>query len=293
MAEKDAVIELARFAQGLNADELNISLEGTYITGNPRVKTGKPYPAALNAAFKWTGDNNPGAYNGLKIGLRQFSTNNEAEKGEPKAFITGYLTDYFTILGLRKVSPELHDQALEDITTTGRTNIPVGLTTHFMLLTHEDKAVMTIRGLTGDNKGNLCLTGEEQMELSDDHLHQTARGGIKDEIGVEVPLKDILLLGFAIETDYAFAPWASLGQARITEDQVVAAWSAAKDRSESEALLIAPLTVVEQLRSSQTAEFLAEFVRGGSLGNDKIVPFHPTLAWRLGLLREHLTTTRG
>lgn len=295
MAGKDAVVELARFPRGLTSDRVDLTLDIRVTSGDPRFTyMGYSDPGFdilhhLENAYNWTKRNKPHAFNGLKIGLERFSILEDQEGS--RVSIKGFLTDYFTIEGLRKVASPLHDQALHALANNNGTRTPIGITTHFMLLTHEDRLVMTIRGLKGANKGKLSITGEEQMEFSDGHLHKTAQGGFRDEVGIKVSLENIRLLGFAAETDYAYASWASVGRARMTEGMIAKAWKTAKDRSESEALLIAPLTVVEQLRGPQTAEFLTEFVRGGSLGNDKVISLHPTLPWRLGLLKDHLATT--
>lgn len=289
----DGVSPLVSITAGLDYRDLVIKKTPGIITGNPAEanRTATPYQEALDQAFVHTKET--GRFtNGSKLALRSFQllTDGLLE-------ITTTRTDFFTLWGLPSVARELQQQAVNDLVTKKSTGIPVGISTHNVLLLSGNLAPLSINNAShGFAPGRMSLAIEGQTDPDKDLIpHNTVYREVIEELGEGVSLDplQIKLLGIGAETGSSYASFCYVVSIGNSVDELVKSWSNTKNR-EASALLVAPIADLGHvLLPENQGGALQKYIVGGQIDSQKVIKLHPTVLWRYDLLNAHLTAIQA
>lgn len=282
-AEYEGIIPLVSSRKGWQQSYINFSF-------NPNPVVPDYLKPILEEAERITPERRPNDTNGDKVAVKRI--NSSYNSGY--LYIDTDLTNYFTLWGLPQTSPELHQQALKDLATTYSTEIPMGISTHNILLTMDQynaakNVAMTVRSASvGFSAGRLSVSFEEQMDPDKDiSPFNTAHRGYREELGIYVT--NILLLAIGAEKGSAYTSWCHLGRIHAEDDEVIERYLGAKDISETSALLIAPVEEIDQFAEAEIKpEIWRPHLKVGSIANDAILKPHPTVPWRIDALKDFL-----
>ena len=238
------------------------------ITGNPEKKVPRNANSKiLRRSFETTCSKRPNDFNGPKVTLRELSIENN------KLNITAGLTDYFTLWGLPQTSLDLHQTTTKEIVLQRKTENPLGISIHNILITKNGKAVVRVSSPTGGfSAGRTSVTHEEQMDPNSDiNPFNTSLRGFYEEQGLIIPTGQTKLLGIAKELGSAYVCFCFLGLTNKSDDEIMDSWKRVPDYSETNSMRI--ISIDKAL----------------GLPKEKGVNLHPTVLWRLKLLEKHIS----
>lgn len=196
----------------------------------------------LEASYQFTKLKRPGDFNGLKVSVQKIS------KARVRVHILAGVTDYFTLWGIPYAAPALLKKSNKELISSGETKLPCGFYTANLVVTSDDKVVMGIisKG-AGFGAGRLSFGFEEQMEIDDANLVQTAVRGFKEEIGADILKDDIRILGFGKSLDIAYVAAYCLVKTKLASGEIIERKKIALDKDESALTLAVPLEEIEAL----------------------------------------------
>ncbi len=291
--EVGGVIEIASNPYGWPSADVRFDIQHeNSLSGNPNGLLQELPPEATYLQQAWfyaQAERGPkGDFNGEKVAIH------DVRLGSDGSLVAlGGLVDYFTLWGLPGAAPTFHKQAISELTTSGNTEIPIGVSTHNMLIIgsgKERKLVMVVQSRAqGFSAGRISTSFEEQMEPEDGNSFATAAKGYEQELGVSISAEQITLLGVAVEKGAAYTSWAHIAEAvQLTEADVRRSWEKAKDKKEGVALLFVPLDAInETWISGNIPKAMWRKYDVDQIISAETLQLHATGAWRLTLLQEH------
>lgn len=224
--------------------------------------------------------------------------------GDDLAAIT-IATDYFILRGLQETHPELHDQALEDLRTKKITQIPVGISTHNIILLSPDGsrnpdtayvAMILNSDQHGFAAGKLSVSYEGMLDPSVDLVDsapstfETVKRTLREEFGIVSP-SEIRLLAVCAEKQSQYTSWCHAIWVDGTPDDLLALHASAPRRRDSSVLLAVPL---RKINVYTQGEIRPEIYQGdiikGSLDSTAVLIPHPTVPWRVDALNDYIAT---
>ena len=262
----------------------NIVLSHMYpqiITGNPQLGlTNNKY---LNSWKKTKMVRAPqGDFNQIKYTLREINVTDGSI-----SIATG-VTDYFTIWGLPQTNPELHNKAIEQIITTGKTKIPIAISTHNILLSSEGVLVRVSSKAAGFSAGRVSISFEEQAEPTlDSGIVNAAFRGYQEELGILISPEKILLLGIGLELNTSYACFCHVAKFDFSKKAI----ENASDKSETETMFFVPPKNLDVWTQDEIPPAVWKKYTDKSCPIDKtaILKPHPTVLWRVKLLKNYLS----
>lgn len=275
---------------------------GIYIGGNPEASQNHTPAELLNhlhSAWLTTQSQRPNDWNGLKVYVRELMVRDDG-----KLITRGVLTDYYTLWGLPKAAPELfrEHEASVTINRAGkngealyRADLPWGLCSHNMLLDSNGDVYAMIRSRNqAFNEGRLSPTQEEQEEQGekeDSSAYATSARSFKEELHIYIPQRRIRLLGVAEEPGAAYPAYAFITETGLSPKEIKKRWKKAKDYSENTAMLLIPMSQLDQWISEESITpklWLPNLISDtGNIQENAIIQFHATGRWRLDLARQY------
>ena len=304
--EIGGVKEIIANPQGWMSDQLTLRLFPARILGEVDLQNIPENPTGLQKAWmrtykervvKQKDKGEKPDFNGPKVAVRYLTQNSDGNLE-----VDAQLTDFFTLWGLPGVAKDLHDRAVSELTEQRGTEIPIGVSTHNMLVIGEGdnrKVVMAVQSRgQAFSAGRISTTLEEQMEPTQWTPFRTASAGFQEELGIEVPVENIQLLGVAAEKSAAYTSWAFVVKVpELTEESIRKSWESATDKKEGMALFFIPLNEIDQwMKEEIPFDTWCPYAKDDSLKSgtayieQKALPVHSTALWRLTLLQEHLKT---
>lgn len=301
------VIEIASFPEGLPMTSIEYLYDPTdFITGNQEEGhiENTEYSTELVTAFEKTKQERgaKGDFNGPKITVRKI-----APMADRVTLVAGK-TDYFTLWGIPKVAQELQENLVSQITTEGKTSIPVGISTHNIVITKDLRVVAKMSPYSaGFFGGRLGISFEEQMDpVRDTHPSHTPYRGLFEELGAEMPIDNFdnstRLLGIAMEKEASYLSLCYLNVIDVDSKDLRNAWHGAKDHNESTILMFIPIDRISEFSGSQilpevwrnagppSRTIWKEYGKTSKLEKSSILQTHPTVPWRIELLEKHIAT---
>jgi hypothetical protein len=266
--EIGGVIPIVEFPQGLILRQTDFYFDPEdIVSGNPEMNKSKGN-IILRDAFEITRTKRPNDFNGIKAALRQISVENN------ELTVTAGCTDYFTLWGLPQASPELHQSTISDIVRLKKTVNPLGISIHNILITQNGKVVVRVGSSTGAfSAGKISITHEEQMDPNIDiNPFNTSVRGFYEEQGLLIPDGKTKLLGIAAEKNSAYTSFCFVGLTNKTEKEINEAWKKAPDYKETNSMDIIPID------------------KALNIPDKKGINLHPTVIWRLSLLKKYIST---
>lgn len=284
------VIEIASSPDGWSRDRVRFTLNtNKFISGSLDASI-QPGLEGLKNSYEITQQERgpKGDHNGLKVWPYQIQASRHAIE------VYAGLTDYFTLWGMKKADPALHQGGLKELTTKHKTDIPFGISTHNLLLIGQgasEKLVMVVQSKGhAFSAGKASTSFEEQMEPDQEHPAKTAHLGYFRELGLNVDPTQIKLLGIGAEEGTAYTSWCHISRnPNLTEGKVLASWNTAIENKEGIAVLFVP---VEELSLWQNGiisyNLWGKYDHKGTIQRGIDLSLHATSPWRLKLLEEHL-----
>lgn len=223
-----------------------------------------------------------------------------------------YLTEYFVLWGLPGVAPALHQQALNDLHQNKTTEIPMGISTHNVVLitpngprSSEDILVAMVVNdpRHGFAPGRLSVTFEGQMDPSTDidstgnpSTFVTVLRTLREEFGVglgqskvRMRPEEIRLIAVCAEKGSAYTSWCHAVWVQTDLEDFVISYSMAPRRRDADALLVVPLDRIDIFtKDSISSEDYRLFLKASSLVENPELRPHPTVPWRVDTLRDYL-----
>lgn len=297
--EYASVIPLVSNPKGWTIDQVGFSTDtSSFYSGNPDdpAQTPPHLIEPLRAAFARTQtervDNeiahgNRGDHNALKVALRSLAVDSEGNLQ-----VQTRLTEYFVTWGLPSAAPQLHQQALQELAQKHTTEIPMGISTHNILVTADDHIAAIISSRDhGFSAGRVSISFETQMEPGQDSVvHNSAYRGYNKELGVLINPQNLMLLGVAAEKGSAYTSWCFFSRTHLTSEQIANKWMNARGRDEAIALLVIPIDSISsfaqnEIRPETWRQYL---ISGSGPDEDAVLQPHPTVPWRVGLIQQYL-----
>lgn len=278
--ERQTVVDLMTFPEGLRYYQLETITRLGQISGNPDLVAQAPgsMREGLRRAYQIIAERGSG-WNSHKTTVCGLAIDGQ------KLIVTTGQSDFFTLRGMDTAAPELHQRALFELASARQTDIPLGASMHFVLVTR-DGVAMAVRSQSQDfEQGRLSITGEEQAEPGNDFFGDTQRG-LKEEFGLHVLLEKMRLLRVGLEKPYAYTYWVFVAYQDIDRQTLAQNWASAADFSENTSLLVVPLEALTSWpRNGIQAEWWKPFLVAGALTttqrqNSILVPHHTVFSRR-------------
>lgn len=249
-----------------------------------------------------------GDFNAPKAAVRRLS----AEAGG--LVVDTYATEYFVLWGLPGAVPDLHNQALNDLYQKKATEIPMGISTHNIVLITPDGtksadktyAAMIINDPRhGFAPGRLSVSYEGQMDPTQDidpngipSTFSTVLRTMREEFGIgldqsriKIGLDDIRLVAVCVEKGSAYTSWCHVVWVQANQEEFIASYNLAPRRKSADALLMVPLSRVDVFTQDEIRpEDYRPFVIASSLEGETTLKPHPTVLWRADALKDYLTS---
>lgn len=293
------VVQLVANSEGWSRNQTRYNIDSSvYIGGNPQAPLNKT-PAEFIEAFKraWftTKEKRPTDFNGPKVAVTELAVKNGILSTR------GVRTDYFTLWGLPQAAPELfakHEAkvVINRATKLGdalyKANLPWGLCTHNLLLDSNGDVYGMVRSRSqGFHSGRLSITEEEQTEPADSSAFATSARSFWEELRLRIPQKRVRLLGVAEEKGVAYPAYAFVTETDLKPRKLVERWRKAQDYNENTALLLIPITQIDQWANQDQDKvnpgIWGQHLIGGNITSDAIIQLHPTSSWRMRLAKEY------
>lgn len=282
------VVELWSFPAGLKPDELRFNFDPKrYLSGDPRFSSNLPanLRPGLEKSFKMTAAK--GGYNGDKSTVSEINWFYSGEKDKLLITVNAGLSDFFTLRSIPEAAPGLHLQALSGLIIRKKTHIPVGISTHNVLLTSDGHVAMAVRSTAlSFHPGKLSVSFEEQMDPDKDSTpFNTAYRGYREEFNTYIPLNRIALHGIAAEKAFAYTCWCFVGSAPYDAQEITEAWQQATDKGEAQAILMVPREEVLKFANPVIEpEVWKPHLKAGALPTELNLRPHDSVPWRIGLV---------
>lgn len=246
--------------------------------------------------------------NGYKAAARRLATSGNMLS------VDTYLTEYFVLWGLPGVAPKLHQQALDDLSKHQATEIPMGISTHNIVLLTPDGsknpdnaavAMIVNDPRHGFAPGRLSISYEGQLDPTKDldpdrrtpSTFETVLRTVREEFGIgenQSPLKitpaDIRLLAVCAEKGSAYTSWCHIVWVKGHPDDLKNSYQLAHRRRDANALLTVPLRQLDNFAKGLTIDATHQsYLIAGTLPAGTELQAHPTVLWRADALKDHLT----
>lgn len=223
-----------------------------------------------------------------------------------------YLTEYFVLWGFPGVAPQFHQQALNDLHQNKTTEIPMGISTHNVVLitpngrrSSEDiyVAMVVNDSRHGFAPGRLSVSYEGQMDPSIDldsasnpSTFVTVLRTLKEEFGigleqsrVRVSPEEIRLIAVCGEKGSAYTSWCHAVWVQTDLEDLVTSYQRAPRRRDADALLAVPLNKIDIFtRDLISGENYGPFLKASSLTGEPDLRPHPTVPWRVDALKDYI-----
>ena len=276
------VREIFSSRSGISAK--NVELFNKYpeiITGDPHINSGDN---EYTNSWKKTEEIRvpQGDFNQKKYTLREINVKNDSI-----SIATG-LTDYFTIWGLSQTNSELHNKAIKQIGSRGKTNIPIAISTHNILLSSEGVLARVSSKAAGFSAGRVSISFEEQAEPTlDSNIVNAAFRGYQEELGILISPEKILLLGIGLEISTAYVCFCHIARTDFSKKAI----ENASDKSETEAFFTIPLNEIDIWSSNEIKpDIWRKYTdKQCPIDHKAILKTHPTVSWRIKLLKNFLS----
>lgn len=222
------------------------------------------------------------------------------------------LTEYFVLWGLPTVAPDLHNQALEDLKYFKRTNVPIGISTHNVVLLTPDGSrnpeTASVVAIINSNEhgfaaGKLSLSYEGQLDPTKDldfgtpSTFETVARTLQEEFGIGLPdsplyaLSGTRLLAVCAERQSQYTSWIHAIWVEGSTEELLASYEQAPRRNDSKVLFSIPLSAIDAYAEDEIGPHTyARDIIKGSLRAGAILNPHPTVRWRVDALKDHLAT---
>lgn len=263
---------------------------------------------ALNAAKQRTTEQRAsyGDFNAPKAAVRRLLVRGD------NLYVDTYLTEYFVLWGIPGAAPNLHHQALDDLQQKRETEIPIGISTHNIVLITPDEIKsadkISVAMIINDPRhgfapGRLSVSYEGQMDPTKDidrngvpSTHQTVLRTLQEEFGIgldqsnlKISLDDIQLIAVCAEKGSAYTSWCHVAWVRANIPDFVASYNIAPRRKSADALLAVPLSRIEAFAQDViNPEDYKPYLIASSLTEEPTLKPHPTVPWRIDALKDHL-----
>lgn len=223
------------------------------------------------------------------------------------------LTEYFVLWGLPRIASESHKQALNELGQKKTTEVPMGISTHNIILLAPNGAKssadqISVIAIVNDPSHafapyRLSVSYEGQMDPAIDTNPQNAPSTfttvartLREEFGLGVeksPIgfdpKNIRLLAVCVEKDSAYTSWCHVIWIKAQAQDFVKSHQLAPRSRHAEALLAVPLQDIGTFtQDSVTAEVYSPYIIAGSLVESRNLSHHPTVPWRIDALKDQL-----
>lgn len=298
--EIGTTIEIVSWPQGLSREQVEFWHDDPkVISGSPELvqQASEWMRGELTKAFRQTESRQgPNVWNAPKVTVRRIAAT---------PFGLGVelgISDYFTIRGIDQAAPALHIRGREEITRLRQTEVPMGISTHNIVLLQEaifdryqTSVIISLRAQGQDfHPGRYSLLYEEQMEPKDASSFDTVHRGLKEEFGLEPQVDTTKLLAIGAEKPFAYTCWVHVTEVVTADlDTLVAAWKDAADHKDNSALLVVPVDTLltwpqGEVSADEWTQYVVEY--DGEVANTPLVP-HDTNIFRRQSLREFLNSS--
>lgn len=307
LAEYEGVFPLVSNPRGWSQDEVKVY-------HRPIPNFTPELEAALEAARQRTIDiRTKPPYqdtNGDKAAVRRLVASDN------QLLVETFPTKYFDLWGLPGAAPNFHRQALEELSRDHATEIPIGISTHnIVLLTPDGNKTLddiTVAMIVNDPRhgfapGRLSISYEGQLDPSVDlevdlitpstFLTVTRTLGEEFGIGLDqspigVDLSDLRLVAVCAEKGSAYTSWCHIAWIKGHSEDLAASYQLAPRRRDANALLAIPLREIDTFASDLTInQHRLSFLIAGSLPEGTELQVHPTVPWRVDALKDYLAET--
>jgi len=223
-------------------------------------------------------------------------------------------TEYFELWGLPGAASELHRQALNELNQNKATDIPMGVSTHNIVLispkgklpTDETSVVMIINERNhGFAPGRLSISYEGQTDPTRDtdpngvpSTHITVLRTLEEELGIgldqsniETSLGAIRLIAICAEKGSAYTSWCHVVWVQATLADLVTSYKVAPRHRDTAALLAVPLNKIAAFTQDKISikDYEPYIIANSLTKKPDFVSPHPTVPWRIGALMNHLS----
>lgn len=228
--------------KGWKKDDINLKVSTeTLLSGETHAELKKAYELTK---IKRTSD-----FNGKKVSVKKL-----VKHKNNKLIIEAVATDYFTLWGISEALPDILKKSNNEFIASNKTHLPCGLYIASMVLSSDDKFIMSvISNNSGFGAGRISYGFEEQSELGDQNPSVTAIRGFEEEIGGVITSDQVSVLGFGKSLDIAYLASYCLIKTDLTSKEIVEKKSKAKDQNESSFTLVVPIREVDNLCTSEVS----------------------------------------
>ncbi|MBI4039369.1 hypothetical protein HY388_00895 [Candidatus Daviesbacteria bacterium] len=298
--EIGTTIEIAAWPQGLSSEQVEFfqSPDSKTVSGHPELVAQAPewMRQGLAQAFNKTQERTgPNVWNDPKVTVRSIAATPDHLR------VTLGISDYFTIRGIDQAAPDLHMRSREEITRFRQTEVPVGISTHNIVLFQEAifdryqrSVIISLRAQGQDfHPGRYSLSFEEQMEPEDASSFATVHRGLKEEFGLEPKAGTTRLLAIGAEKPFAYTCWIHVTEVVADPSVLIESWKKAVDHKENSVMLAVPIEDLlawpdGEVPADEWTRFVVEY--DGEIASAPLVP-HDTSTFRRQLLRQFLNSS--
>lgn len=264
----------------------------------------------LERVTKRIKNNQPPDFNAPKAAVRSLLVQGD------NLIVHTALTDYFVLWGLPRIASDSHKQALNELGQKQITEVPMGISTHNVVLLTSDgsrsadkvSVVMIVNDPShGFAPGRLSISYEGQMDPTKDVNHRktpstfiTVVRTLREEFGIgleESPIKidhtTIRLLAVCAEIDTAYTSWCHAIWINADPQAFVQSHQSAPRRRHADAILTVPLNDISAFtQDSISYESCCPHIINGSIAENAVLTPHPTVRWRIDALEDHMAYLR-
>lgn len=295
--EVGGVTQLVANSEGWRIQQTEYNLNPRlFVTGNPDVISQTPdeLRESLQLAWRTTKEQRPKDFDGLKVAVSRLSVRDGKLRTE------AYATDYFTLWGIPKAAKEQfqkHEREVvinRDFSSSNasyETSLPWGICTHNVLLDKNGEMLLMVRSQgQGFHAGRVSATEEEQMDPDRDFdPFNAAYTSYFEELGILVPPSTVRLLGVGMEKGAAYPAYCFVANTDLIAPSIVDTWRKAPDYKENTSLFSVPIGRIDEwLQDKVTVETWQKYHLAGNITPDAILNLHPTVPWRIGLIKEYI-----